>query len=98
MTLLDVIARLHEFDDELTIYAERDPEWTQSSRAVVALEPEHDGLASVLQVAVAKEAVRTWSTWRKNRLPSLRERYEAVLYYALNDAFLPPELDDPPRE
>jgi hypothetical protein len=93
VTLLDVIARLHEFDDELTIYAERDPEWTQSSRAVVALEPEHDGLAPVLEVAVAKDVLRAWSKLRRNRLPSLRERYEAVLYYALNDAHLPDDLD-----
>jgi hypothetical protein len=92
MTLRDVIARLHEFDDELTIYARRDPEWTESSRAIVAAEPE-EGLEYVLQVRLAKEALSVWSKSRKNRLPSLRERYEAVLYCALNDAFIPVDLD-----
>lgn len=92
MRLLDVIARLHEFDDDLTIYAERDPEWTESSRALVGTESDADGFAPVLEVAAAKQAVRAWSEARKNKLPSLRERYEAVLYYALNDAYLPPEL------
>jgi hypothetical protein len=47
----------------------------------------------VLQVRLAKEALSVWSKSRKNRLPSLRERYEAVLYYALNDAFIPVDLD-----
>ena len=93
MKLLDVIARLHEFDDAHAIYAARDPEWTQSSRAAVGLERDANGLAYVLEVAAAKDAVRAWSEARKHRLPSLRERYEAVLYYALNDAFLPAELD-----
>ena len=93
MTLLDVIARLHEYDDGLAIYAERDPEWTQSSRAFVGVQRDAGGLAYVLEVAAAKDALRAWSQARKNKLPSLRERYEAVLYYALNDAYLPPELD-----
>jgi hypothetical protein len=88
VTLRDVIARLSEFDPALTIYAARDPEWTESSRAVVAAEPE-DGLAYVLDVGLAQEAVAEWSRARRNKLPNLRERYEAVVYYALNDAFIP---------
>lgn len=92
MRLLDVIARLHEYDDGQAIYAERDPEWTESSRAVVGIERDASGLAYVLEVAAAKDAVRAWSQARKNKLPSLRERYEAVLYYALNGEHLPTEV------
>jgi hypothetical protein len=88
MTLRDVIARLSEFEDGLTIYAEDDPAWTESSRAIVAAEPQN-GYAFVLEVARAKAAVAEWSVARKSTLPSLRERYEAVLYYALNGAFIP---------
>ena len=89
MTLRDVSARLSEFDEGLTIYAERDPEWTESSRAVVAAAPQGAELAYVLEVAAAKEAVRVWSERRKGRLPSLRERYEAILFYALKGTHLP---------
>lgn len=90
MTLRDVIARLSEFEDGLVIYAERDPEWTESSRAVVAADtPAGSELGRVIDVAHAKEAVRVWSQRRKNVLPSLRERYEAVLFFALHGAHLP---------
>lgn len=89
MTLRDVIARLSEFEDGDTIYAERDPEWTESSAAVVAAVPPGDGLAVVLGVAKAKGVLRVWSERRRNDLPSLRERYEAILFYALNERHLP---------
>ncbi len=95
MKLEDVIRRLDEFDDALTIYAAKDPDWSRSSRAVVAraqedgsLPPEAKGLAYVLQVDAAKEAVEVSSEWRNGATPTLDQKLEAVLHYAVYDAYL----------
>ncbi len=96
MTLSDVIERLDEFDDELTIYAERAPDFAPSSRAVVArdpadgsLPPAAAGLDYFLEIDTAKEAIEVWSEWRDGAEPTRADRFGAVWYYAVNDAYLP---------
>ena len=95
MTLRDVIARLDQFEDDETIYAESA---APGARAEVAVEPDDgsapsiaDGLPYLLEVAVAREAVEVWRAWRPGREPSLGDMLEAVVYYAENDAWLPIE-------
>jgi hypothetical protein len=87
-----VIARLGEFHDGETIYAEAP---TPTARAVVAAEP-HDGsvpaaaagLDYLLEVEAAREAIDVWRFWRAGRAPSLDEKVDAVLYFAVEDAYL----------
>lgn len=95
MTLREVIARLDEFSDEETIYAESA---TPTARAVVAAEPVGrdgppavSGLSYLLEVALAREALDVWRRWRPGQTPSLDDQVAAVTYYAENDAWLPIE-------
>jgi hypothetical protein len=84
MTLAEVVERLDRLDADATIYAARP--LSADARAVVAFEPEDGsippeaaGLEYFLEVDVALEAA-TVST--------AGTRFERVLYYAENDAFL----------
>jgi hypothetical protein len=91
VTLRDVIARLDEFADDETIYAESaEP----TARALVAPESLGDpgaGLRYLLEVSLAREAIDVWQAWRPGRTPTLDDKIAAVSYYALNDAWLPRE-------
>ena len=93
VTLREVIASLDEFSDDETIYAEAP---SPAARAVVAAEPESgatpdaaSGLAYLLEVALAREAIDVWRRWRPGRTPTLDDQVAAVTYYAANDAWLP---------
>ena len=95
MTLRDVIGELESLDEQATIYAE---EPLASARAVVlreppngGLPPEAVGLRYLLEVSLAKGAVRVWSEWRGGATPTNDEKLAAVVYYAENDSFLPVE-------
>lgn len=96
MTLADVMAQLDSFDDDLTIYAEQNPDWSANSLAVVLPEPEEggvpdgaQGMSYLLEVFLAKEAIEVWSGWRAGRKPTVRDKCEAVIHYAEQDAYLP---------
>jgi hypothetical protein len=93
MTLRDVIARLDQFEDDETIFAESA---TPTARAVVGTEARDGsppstavGLRYLLEVAVAREAVDVWRAWRPGQRPTLDDKLAAVIYYAENDAWLP---------
>jgi len=95
VTLRDVIARLDDFADDETISAESA---TPTARAVVVAEPEDGavppaatGLTYVLEVAVAREAIGVWRSWRPGQTPTLDDKVGAVTYYAKNDTWLPIE-------
>jgi hypothetical protein len=93
VTLRDVIARIDEFGDDETIYAESP---TPTARAAVATEPDDgsppaEGLEYLLEIAAAREAIEVWQAWRGGRQPTLEDKLEAVVYYAQNDAWLPVE-------
>jgi hypothetical protein len=84
MTLAEVVERLDRLDADATIFGARP--WGADARAVVALEPENRsippeaaGLEYFLEVEVALEAAT---------VSSAGTRFERVLYYAENDAFL----------
>jgi hypothetical protein len=90
VTLGEVIRRLYEFSDDLVISAERNPEWTYSSRAAVATAHDADGdLPYFLEVSLAKDSLRVWSEWREGATPSEQDRFEAVRHYATFDSYLP---------
>jgi len=92
--LIDVIARLDEYSDELTIYSQ--PDATAHSEAVVRAEPDDGsirppgagGLQYVLEISTAKEVIDVWQQWR-GRAATPEEACRAVLHYASHDAYEP---------
>ena len=52
------------------------------------------GYEYVLECDVALEVLAVWSHWRDGRTPTSREAAEAVIYYGVNDAYLPLEAGD----
>jgi hypothetical protein len=89
----EVVARLDEFGDDETVYAESP---TPTARAAVAAEPDDGsphvpGLEYLLEIAAARQAIEVWRAWRPGREPTLEDKLEAVIYYARNDAWLPAE-------
>ena len=94
-TLAELIERLDSLDVELTIYAEKNPDWSPHSNAVAWLEDDSDpivdadGLSYLLEVELAKEVIEVWSAWRDERQPTIEEKCEAIIFYAEHDAYLP---------
>ncbi len=94
MILSELLEKLEDFDDDSTIYAERNPEWSASSRAVICSQSE-DGeivdapkdLSYFLEVDIAKEVIEVWKEWC-GRNPSTEDKCRAVIYYAENDAYI----------
>jgi hypothetical protein len=86
VTLAEVVARLREFDDELTIYAKKP--WEPGTPAVVAEEPEDGslpraarGFSYFLEVHLAREVADA---------PHPAPLVDRLIYYAENDAYLDP--------
>jgi hypothetical protein len=95
MTLRDVVARLDEFEDDETIFAESA---TPTARATVAVEAVDGsppssavGLRYLLEVRLAREAIEVWQAWRPGQTPSLEDKLQALTFYAEHDAWLPVE-------
>jgi hypothetical protein len=105
MTLSQVVQRLDSYDDELMIWARARTDLadlTPDTEAVVAPELEdaevwweERGLSYVLEVDLAKEAIEVWRQWRDSAEPSAGQRCAAVIYYAVNDAFLEVDSNEP---
>ena len=96
MTLIELLDNLNDMEDDLTIYATADPEWSELSEAVVcpdadegSIPPEAQGKKYLLEVFLAKAVVDVWQKWRDGRKPSAHEKFEAIVFYAKNDAYLP---------
>ena len=100
--LVDVVARLRaipggdRFEPGPTIFATRP--WGPDSEASVLSDEVVDGAAPsapgfvyLLEVPIAIEVLDVWSSWRDGRHPSRVEAVDAVIYYAVNDAYQPAE-------
>lgn len=92
-TLKNVIEKLSDFEEDQTIYAAG---ITGESAAVVDYETDDgeppasaDGMRYLLEVSIARDAIRVWSEWRDGQMPTLDQKLEAVVFQAQNDAFLP---------
>ena len=101
MTLRELVERLDELDDGLTLYAKGGIGAGADSPAVAAFEPEDGsvppeaaGMSYVLEVLGALEVVEVWSEWRDGREPTTDDMLEAILHYAKNDAYLPTEAGE----
>ncbi|MDQ5823872.1 MAG: hypothetical protein M3441_06610 [Chloroflexota bacterium] len=99
MMLAEVLQQLDTLTDELTIYAEANPQWRPDSKAAAHLnsggttQPINvDGaeLEYLLEVDIAREVINVWRQWHNGQSPSANEMCEAVIYYATQDAYLPP--------
>lgn len=97
MTLRQVVQQLDSYNDELMIWArvQTKNDLTPDTEAVVAPARQDDstwweerGLLYVLEVDLAKDAIRVWRQGHDGAEPSAAERCAAVIHYAVNDAFL----------
>lgn len=93
MTLRDVIADLNCFDANHVIYV---AQCTADANAVVDCESQDGdpptsatGMHYLLEISLARDALRVWSEWRDGLEPTLDDKIKAVIYYAENDAFIP---------
>lgn len=92
MKLIELIPRINELDDELTIYA-REP-WQIDSEVILALEPEGGGLPQeaekkkmkyFIEIFVASDFLNDWIQ-SLNNAPSDEERCRRLIHYAIHDA------------
>jgi hypothetical protein len=104
MSLADIVEILGELDDELLMYVERVSTVGPSSKVVLAYEPddgstpvEAQGMKYFLGIRTAKEVLAVWQRWRGDRIPSTKEKCEAIKFYAVYDAYLPVEDDGSER-
>ena len=105
LTLAQIVQQLDGYDDELMIWARARTDLVDlapDSEALVApqLEDggvrwEERGLSYVLEVELAKEAIQVWRQWRHGAEPSTAQRCAAVIHYAVNDAYLEIDADEP---
>lgn len=47
------------------------------------------GLDYLLEVAIARDVIATWTSWRAGKTPTPTQACEAVLHYATHDSYLP---------
>ena len=92
-TLGDLLNRLGELDDGLTIYAEETPTWHSGSLAVVGTETEDgrppkelEGMRYFLEVSIAKEIAEGFSSAKARIQPTPQEICERIIHYAKYDA------------
>ncbi len=98
MNMRQALESLDGFDGEQTIYVRHGGPIDAESEVVVDYysddgEPPASaaGMDYLLEVSLARDALRVWSEWREGRSPSMEEQIDAVVYYAENDAFQPVE-------
>ena len=89
-SLTDVVQHLGSLDDDHAIYvADQSP--TADTPAYVGLEgSEPAGWSYLLEVDLAREVLDVWRNWHGHE-PSREDAVAAVIYYAMNDAYVPTE-------
>ncbi|WP_112262448.1 hypothetical protein [Lentzea terrae] len=98
-TLRELLDRLDELDDDVTIYAAKP--WTCESAATAAVQhsPEMraalaSGMTYLLEVDLARDVLETWHEWRPGRTATSDDKCAAVIHYAEFDAYLEPDHTD----
>ena len=96
MKLIDLIDNIDEVGNNLVIYTQAGERLHPDIYAITGLTNEYvqnekppEGLDYFLEVELAKEAIQVWQTWRNGKSPNKFEKYQAVVYYAEHDAYLP---------
>lgn len=99
MTLEELISRLTEADDGLTVFASEP--WTAQSDAMAvpnrggSSQPDAEGRTYLLEAVLIRDVLETWRAHRDGAVPSPQAACEAVIYYADNDVYLHPDEDLP---
>ncbi|MCE9592255.1 MAG: hypothetical protein K8S99_17250 [Planctomycetes bacterium] len=92
MRLVDIVNELESFDVNATIYAVEP--WQSDSLAMVDFEPpagglpvaaSNRGMTYFLEVSIARDFLVDWARSQRET-PSLGERSQRLIRYALNDA------------
>ena len=95
MILAELFANLETLDDNLTIYARADPEWSPTSEATVCVPPDDGttvpplaaaGMDYFLEVYIAKEVLQGWARSAGGKELSLQRICDILINYAQNDA------------
>ncbi|MGO1055277.1 hypothetical protein [Crossiella sp. CA198] len=93
MTLGELVESIHECDEGSTIFVEDVPVLAPSTRAVLVPEEREDetpeGMRYLLEVFIAWEVLDAWSGQRDGAEPDSAQKFEAVIWYAEHDAYLP---------
>jgi hypothetical protein len=70
--------------------------WAADSPAIVLQEdvangvaPSHPTFSYFLEVEIAKDVIRVWSSWRGGAEPTPEQATRAVIHYAEHDAYEP---------
>jgi len=95
-TLAEIIKDVENFDDDSLIYAEKNTTWEMNSPASLIEvdryaedDPEPpDNMTYFISVGTAKEVLEVWRRWREGKRPTEKERFEAIVFYAENDAYI----------
>jgi len=97
MTLADVIRRIDQHHDGLSIYAA--PRWRPGSRALVAREPRDgslpkgaEGMTYLISLSRARRALAARLAWPPEHELDVEALCQAVIYYAVYDALEPRPL------
>ena len=90
--MIEVVRKLASLDNAAVIYIDNVKAASPDSAVALfdARALRKDGMHYFLEVEVAKDCVKAWSVRRNGKKPTLKDKCEAVIYYARNDAFLPP--------
>jgi hypothetical protein len=97
MKLIDLLDNINQFDDDSVIFVPINSRPNEDSEVMVSKIVNIDGppgiqtpegMKYLLEVEVAKEVIQVWKNWRNGKEPSPLEKYQAVLYYVENDAYL----------
>jgi hypothetical protein len=95
VTLREIINEIENTSDDLVIFATRkNGAWDVNGPVAMVLLSDMDnigtdleGLHYFLEIELAKEVLDVWKQWT-GRTPTEKERDEALIYYADNDAYL----------
>jgi hypothetical protein len=93
MNLGDLLETVDHLAEDATVFAR--PPWSCETEAIAAVEGDANAVAAtdtgmiyLLEVALIRDVLETWSEWRDGRVPSRDERCDAVIHYATHDAYL----------
>lgn len=98
MTLGEVVKNLENIQDDLVIYIERGSKWSCESQVILAHESENGLVPSnvaafdmeyFLEVFLAKSVLEDWVASKEDETLTWKKKCDVLLYYALNDAYLP---------
>lgn len=93
MNLRDIIVGIDQLPDGVVVFAVEP--WGPDAPAAAVPEPEAGDptgppdMTYLLEVDVIRDVLRVWSDWRSGDRPDPNQAAEAVVHYAVHDAYLP---------